>query len=147
MKVVLLQDVKGKGKKGEIINVSDGYANNFLLSKQLAAIATNGTINEINQKKAAEIAKKEKEIADARAAADKLNMATVRIGVKCGESGKLFGSVTSKEIATELQKMGHNVDKKNIMLEDTLRKVGRTTVEVKLYAGVKTKINVVVEAE
>ena len=144
MKVVLTADVKNKGKKGDIINVNDGYAMNFLIPKGLAIQATAGAVNETNQKKAAEVARKEKELAAAKAAAEKLNMATVTVYVKCGESGKLFGSVTSKEIAEELKANGYEVDKKNIMLEEPLKKLGRATVEVKLYPGVKTKINVVV---
>ena len=144
MKVVLTADVKNKGKKGDIINVNDGYAMNFLIPKGLAVAATTGAVNETNQKKAAEVARKAKELAAAQAAAEKLNMATVTLFVKCGESGKLFGSVTSKEIAEELTKQGYDVEKKNIMLEEPLKKLGRATVEVKLYPGVKTKINVVV---
>ena len=132
MKVVLTADIKNKGKKGDIINVNDGYAMNFLIPKGLAVNASAAAVHETNQKKAA---------------AEKLNMATVTVFVQCGESGKLFGSVTSKEIAEELKKQGYDVDKKNVMLEEPLRKIGRATVEVKLYAGVKTKINVVVSEE
>ena len=144
MKVVLLQDVKNKGKKGDIVNVNDGYAMNFLISKGLAVAASASAVNETNQKKAAEIARKEKEFAAAQALAERLNMATVTLYVKCGESGKLFGSVTSKEIAEELKKQGFDVDKKNVLLEEPIRKLGRVTVELKLYPGVRTKINVVV---
>ena len=147
MKVVLIADVKNKGKKGDIVNVNDGYAMNFLIPKGLAVAATTGAVNETNQKKAAEIARKEKELAAAKANAEKLNMATVTLYVKCGESGKLFGSVTAKEIAEELKKSGYDVEKKNILLEEPLRKLGRVTVEVKLYPGVRTKINVVVAEE
>ena len=147
MKVVLTADMKNKGKKGDIINVNDGYAQNFLIPKGLAVAATAAAVHETNQKKAAEVARKEKELAAAKEAAAKLEMATVTVTVKCGESGKLFGSVTSKEIAEELKKQGYEVDKKNIMLEEPIRKTGRQTVEVKLYPGVKTKINVVVNGE
>ena len=147
MKVVLTADVKNKGKKGDIVNVNDGYAMNFLIPKGLAVAASASAVNETNQKKAAEIARKEKELAAAQAAAEKLNMATVTLYVKCGESGKLFGSVTSKEIAEELKKQGYEVEKKNILLEEPIRKLGRATVEVKLYVGVRTKINVVVAEE
>lgn len=147
MKVVLTADVKNKGKKGDIINVNDGYATNFLIPKGLAVAATTAAVHETNQKKAAEEARKAKELAAAKEAAAKLDMATVTVSVKCGESGKLFGSVTSKEIAEELKKQGYDVDKKNILLEEPIRKIGRQTVEVKLYPGVKTKINVVVNGE
>lgn len=147
MKVVLLQDVKGKGKKGDIINVNDGYGMNFLLPKGLAVAATAGAVNETNQKKAADEARRAKELAAANELASKLNMATVTVKVKCGESGKIFGSVTSKEIADQLNKLGYPVDKKNIMLPDPIKAVGRQTVEVKLYVGVRTKINVVVVGE
>ena len=147
MKVVLTADVKNKGKKGDIVNVNDGYAMNFLIPKGLAVAASAAAVNETNQKKAAEVARKEKELAAAKANAEKLNMATVTLYVKCGESGKLFGSVTAKEIAEELKKSGYDVEKKNILLEEPLRKLGRATVEMKLYPGVRTKINVVVAEE
>ncbi len=147
MKVVLTADVKNKGKKGDIVNVNDGYAMNFLIPKGLAVAASAAAVNETNQKKAAEVARKEKELAAAKANAEKLNMATVTLYVKCGESGKLFGSVTAKEIAEELKKSGYDVEKKNILLEEPLRKLGRATVELKLYPGVRTKINVVVAEE
>ena len=147
MKVVLTADVKNKGKKGDIINVNDGYAMNFLIPKGLAVAATAAAVNETNQKKAAEEARKAKELAAAKEAAAKLDMATVTVTVKSGESGKIFGSVTSKEIAEELKKQGYDVDKKNVMLPEPIKQLGRQTVEVKLYAGVKTKINVVVVGE
>ena len=99
------------------------------------------------RQKAAEEARKAKELAAAKEAAAKLDMATVTVTVKSGESGKIFGSVTSKEIAEELKKQGYDVDKKNVMLPEPIKQLGRQTVEVKLYAGVKTKINVVVVGE
>ena len=147
MKVVLTADVKNKGKKGDIINVNDGYAMNFLIPKGLAVEATAAAVHETNQKKAAEQARKAKELAAAKEAAAKLDMATVTVTVKSGDSGKIFGSVTSKEIAEELKKQGYEVDKKNVMLPEPIKQLGRQTVEVKLYPGVKTKINVVVVGE
>ncbi|NCA66775.1 MAG: 50S ribosomal protein L9 [Clostridia bacterium] len=147
MKVVLQEDLKGKGKKGDVITVSDGYAMNFLIPKKIAVNASSTIINEINQKKAADIARMKKEKEDALKGKDALSSATVRVKVKCGESGKIFGSVTSKEIATALNNMGFNVDKKNIILKEPIKKIGREMIEIKLYHDVIARVNIVVEAE
>ena len=146
MKVVLTADVKNKGKKGDIVNVNDGYAMNFLIPKGLAVAATAGAVNETNQKKAAEVARKEKELAAAKASAEKLNMATVTVYVKCGESGKLFGSVTSKEIAAALtEKVGQTIDKRKISLDSPIKAHGTYQITVKLYEGIEGKFTVSVE--
>ncbi len=147
MKVVLLEDLKGKGKKGDIITVSDGYADNFLIPRKIAINASNSVLNEVNQKKAAEAAKAKKAKEDALKTKDALSTATVRVKVKCGESGKIFGSVTSKEIASALNELGYNVDKKNIVLKDPIKRVGREMIEIKLYHEVTARVNLVVEAE
>lgn len=147
MKVLLLKDVKGQGKAGEIINVSNGYANNFLLPRKLATSAEGDALNEANQKKAAEELRKQKAIAKAKEDQISLSTATVHIKVKAGQKeGKIFGSVTAKEIATELNNMGYNIDKRDILLKDPIRSLGRLMVEVKLYTGIIVRVNIVVEA-
>ncbi len=148
MKVLLLQDVKGQGKAGDVINVSNGYANNFLLPRKLATSAEGNALNEANQKKAAEELRKQKAIAKAKADQISLSTATVRIKVKAGQKeGKIFGSVTSKEIATELKNMGYDIDKRDILLKEPIKTTGRLMVDVKLYTGITVRVNVVVEAE
>lgn len=147
MKVLLLKDVKGQGKAGEIINVSNGYANNFLLPRKLATSAEGDALNEAKQKKAAEELRKQKAIAKAKEDQISLSTETVHIKVKAGQKeGKIFGSVTAKEIATELNNMGYNIDKRDVLLKDPIRSLGRLMVEVKLYTGIIVRVNVVVEA-
>lgn len=148
MKVLLLKDVKGQGKAGDVINVSNGYANNFLLPRKLATSAEGNALNEANQKKAAEELRKQKAIAKAKEDQITLSTATVKIKVKAGQKeGKIFGSVTAKEIAGELKNMGYNIDKKDVLLKEPIKTIGRLMVEVKLYTGIIVRVNVVVEAE
>ena len=127
MKVLLLQDVKGQGKKGEIINVSDGYANNFLLKKGLGAVATADTINSVAIKNKA------------------IEGQTVTITASKGSQGKMYGSITNKEIAEELNKLGYAVDKKQVVLKDPIRVTGSYQVTVKMYAEISSVITVTVE--
>ena len=145
MKVLLLQDVKGQGKKGEIINVSDGYANNFLIKKGLGTVATADTINSVNIKAKAmekqKAAEKQKAFDEAKA----LKGQIIKITASKGSQGKMYGSITSKEIAEELVKLGYNVDKKQIVLKDPIRVTGEYTVNVKMYAEISTTVTVVVE--
>lgn len=146
MKVLLLADVKGQGKKGEIINVSDGYANNFLLKKGLAEIATADKINSAAIHEQAVLKQKEAEKQEAHAQAAKLKGKVVSIvAAKSSAQGKMFGSITNKEIADELAKMGYSVDKKQIVLKTPIRTVGTYTVNVKMYAELSVPITVVVE--
>lgn len=145
MKVLLLQDVKSQGKKGEIINVSDGYANNFLLKKGLGVVATADTINSVAIHDKAVQKQKEAERQQAQENANKLKGQTVRIVASTGAQGKMYGSITNKEIADELTKMGYSVDKKQIVLKDPIRVKGNFTATVKLYAEISTTINIVVE--
>lgn len=148
MKVLLLKDVKGQGKAGDVINVSNGYANNFLLPRKLATSAEGNALNEANQKKAAEELRKQKAIAKAKEDQIALSTATVKIKVKAGQKeGKIFGSVTAKEIAGELKNMGYDIDKKDVLLKEPIKTIGRLMVEVKLYTGIIVRVNVVVEAE
>ena len=145
MKVLLLQDVKGQGKKGEIINVSDGYANNFLLKKGLGAVATADTINSVAIKNKAIERQKAEEKQKAMDDAKKLKGQRVRITASKGYRGKMYGSVTNKEIADELNKLGYAVDKKQIVLKDPIRVTGSYSVTVKMYAEISTTITVCVE--
>ena len=145
MKVLLLQDVKGQGKKGEIINVSDGYANNFLVKKGLGVIATADTINSVAIHDKAVEKQKAAERQKAQEDANKLKGQTVKIVAATGSQGKMYGSITNKEIADELTKMGYPVDKKQVVLKDPIRTTGAYTVSVKLYAEISVTVNVIVE--
>lgn len=145
MKVLLLQDVKGQGKKGEIINVSDGYANNFLLKKGLGVVATADTINSVAIHDEAVKKQKAAERQKAQDDAKRLKGQTVRIVASTGAQGKMYGSITNKEIADELTKMGYPVDKKQVVLKDPIRAKGEYTANVKLYAEISASINIVVE--
>ena len=146
MKVLLIKDVKDQGKAGDIVNVSDGYARNYLLARKLAVPAEGKALNEAMQKKQSEAYQLEKRKAKAQADKATLDTATVHVKVRAGESGKIFGSVTAKEIAQALVDMGYEVDKKDVELEEPLKQLGRTMVEVKLFTGIVARVNVVVEA-
>ncbi len=142
MKVVLLQDVKGHGKKGELCNVSDGYARNFLFPKKLAVEADSTALNELKNREQAAAHHKQEEINAAKATADALNGKTVNIKAKAGSNGKLFGSVTSKEIAAEIKNtLGIEIDKKKMSVAD-IKNFGEYTAEIKLYQGISAKITV-----
>lgn len=147
MKVVFLKDVKGQGKKGEIKNVSEGYANNFLFAQGLAAPATEGAMKNLDNQKKAEQRKKDQEKADAQALAAKLGELTVEIKAKSGEGGRLFGAITSKQITEVLEKQKIVVDKRKIVLEDPIRTLGVTKVPVKLHSEVSATLNVHVVEE
>ena len=142
MKVVLLQDVKGHGKKGELCNVSDGYARNFLFPKKLAVEADNAALNELRNREEAAAHHKQEEIDAANALAAKLDGKTVTIKAKAGAGGKLFGSVTSKEIAREIaDTLGLQIDRKKMSVAD-IKNFGEYTAEIKLYKGISAKITV-----
>ena len=148
MKVILKQDVKGTGKKGDILDVSDGFAKNFLLKKGLAEQASSLPVNTLKIQKEAEARRRAEEIAAIRELAKKMDKAQVQVAIKCGENGKVFGSVTSKEIAARLAELGYDVDKKKILLKDPIKTVGDYAVEVRLMESVTAKIFVsVVPAE
>jgi large subunit ribosomal protein L9 len=141
MKVILLQDVKAQGKKGEILNVSDGYARNFLFPKKLAVEATAQAINEAKNKESSKQYKVETEKAQAKELAEKINGLMLYIAVPCGSDQKLYGSVTSKEIAEKLQQTsGITIDKRKIMLEKPIKNYGIYTLDVKLYTDVIAKL-------
>ena len=140
MKVLLLQDVKDQGKKGEIVEVNDGYAKNFLIKKGLAKQATNQIINEVNQKNAANQRKLEIEKQEATKLAQRMNGSVVNLAMSTGENGKMFGSVTSKEIAEVLHFHGFDIDKKKIVIKEPIKALGRYNIEIKVYANISTDI-------
>ncbi len=142
MKVVLLADVKGTGKKGELCNVSDGYARNFLFPKKLAIEADSTALNELKNREQAAAHHKQEEINAAKATAEKLEGKTVTIVAKAGSAGKLFGSVTSKEIVAEIKKsLNIEIDKKKMSVAD-IKSFGEYIAEIKLYPGISAKLTV-----
>jgi large subunit ribosomal protein L9 len=147
MKVVLLQDVKGLGKKDSVVEVNDGYARNYLIPRKLAVPATEGLEKHLKEKKEAEQKKKEKELKAAKDLASKLEKSQIIIKAKAGENGKLFGSITNKEIAEEIKKqLGFDIDKKKIELDDPIKLIGSYDVVIRLYQGVVAKLKVHVTA-
>lgn len=144
MKVILKADVKGSGKKGDILEVSDGYAKNFLLKKGLAEIATASGINEIQQKKTADAFHKAENVKALKELAAQLNGKEVTLPIRAGENGKLFGAVTTAQIAGALSEQGFKVDKKKISFKDTVKTLGTFEAEIRLMEGVFAKIKVTV---
>ena len=146
MKVVLLKDVKNMGKRDDILNVSDGYARNFLFPQKLAAEATPGTLKEIERKRAAQDAREAEMRAEAMAKAELLKNKVIVLQVKCGEKGRLYGSVTSAEVAEALEKQhGIKADKRKIDLGDPIRETGIREISVWLYSGITTKMKLDVQ--
>lgn len=146
MKVVLLKDIKGKGKKGDIVNISDGYALNYLIPQGLAKAGTSSNLNEANQAKEAKAYHDEQNRLQAIELKKVIEEITLKLSVKCGANGKVFGSVTNKEIADALIKQKINVDKKKIEIE-TIKTVGNFEGKVKLYPSVTAKLKVEIVAE
>jgi len=147
MKVIFLQDVKGQGKKGEIKDVAEGYARNYLIPRGLAQIATPGATKSVEQMNAAQAKRKEREKQEAMELAAKLAEMKVVIKAKAGEGGRLFGAITSKQIAEELEKMNVKIDKKKIELDEPIRTLGVTKVPLRLYPEVKGTLTVQVVEE
>ena len=147
MKVLLLTDVKGTGKKGEIKEVADGYAKNFLLKTGKARLADNSAISENKMKKSATDYHKEMEKQAAKAMAEKLSSAKVIVEIKCGEKGKTFGSVTTKEISEALNKQGYEVDKRKIDLKEPLKTIGSYKINIKLHPEISAKIELEIVAK
>ncbi len=147
MKVILLQDVKGQGKKGEVIDVNEGYARNFLVKKGLAEVATASKLNDINMKKSAAEFHKAEEIAAMRALAAELKDKSFSVKIKAGANGKVFGSVTGADISASLAQSGYTVDKKKIVLPQPIKVLGEYDIDIKLSEGISTEIRVIVEAE
>lgn len=148
MKVILLQDVKSLGKEGEIVNVNDGYARNFIIPKQLGVEANSKNLNDLKLKKSKEekIAKENKEAAEKLAG--ELGAGQIELKIKVGDGGKAFGSVSGKEIAAAVkEQMGLDVDKKKIQLKETLKTLGTHLVPVKLHPEVTAELKVVIGEE
>ncbi len=146
MQVILTQDVKGQGKKGQLINVSDGYARNFLLPKGLATEATNSNLNILKGKKESLEYKIKTETEEAMKIVEQMKNITVELKAKAGDNGKLFGSITSKDVAEALTAQHHiKLDKKKFVMPDGIKVLGVTEVTVKVYTGINgiLKVNVI----
>ena len=140
MKVILQQDVKSLGKKGDLVNASDGYARNFLFPKGLAIEANSSAMNDFNNKEASKKILKAEEIKAAKADADKLDGKTFKLKAKAGANGKLFGSVTSKDVSKQIkEELGIDVDKRKIVMPD-VKAFGTVQAEIKVYQGISAKI-------
>lgn len=145
MKVLLNADVKGTGKKGDVVEVADGYGRNFLLKKGLASPATAANVNEAAQKKAAQEFHKAEEVKALKALAASLEGKSVSVKIKTGENGKTFGSITPAHVSAALSSIGFDIDKKKIKM-DSVKTLGSFFAEVRLMEGVSAKITVVVES-
>lgn len=144
MKVLLKSDIKGTGKKGDVVEVADGYGRNFLIKKGLAEIATAANVHAATQKKEAAAFHRAEEVKEIKALAAAIDGKKVTVKIKVGENGKVFGSVTALNVAEGLAAMGYDVDKKKIKM-DTAKNVGSYPAEIRLMEGVVAKITVVVE--
>ncbi len=148
MKVILKKDVKDLGKKDEMVNVSDGYGKNYLLPRGIAIEATEGNINEMKNKQAAAEAKLKKEKDNALNLAKELEGKVLKVSVKAGANGKLFGALTTKDVSDAFKKQyGLDVDKKKIAIDDAIKTTGRYNATVKVYAGIAASVTLEVEAE
>jgi len=147
MKVLLLADIKGTGKKGDIVEISDGYAKNYLFKRNLAKEADKVVLSEKASQNASIERNKRLELEKAQTIANQIKGKTFSVGVKVGENGKMFGAVTNKEIADTLQNAGYEIDKKQIILEKSIKTVGKYPVTAKLYGAVVAKFNILVEAQ
>ena len=148
MKVILLNDIKGVGKKDQIIEASDGYARNYLIPKKLAVEANNDNMNKLKAKQDSNKYKKDMERKEAEEIANKFKVIMLKVRVKAGENGKIFGGVTSKEIADGLKKdYNITIDKKKVMLNDTIKTLGTVVVDIKLFEGIIGKLKVDIIAQ
>ncbi|MBQ0105746.1 MAG: 50S ribosomal protein L9 [Armatimonadetes bacterium] len=148
MKVILLKDIKGLGKNGDVVNVSEGYARNMLIPTKAAAPATDTILRQVKEKQASEKAKDAKNKADAEAVSEMISKEKLVIKAKAGQNSKLFGAVTNHEIADAINsKYSLDIDKKKVVLKDSIKAVGTYTAEIKLYSGVTSKVTVEIIAE
>lgn len=148
MKVILLQDVKALGKKGDLVNASDGYARNFLFPKGLAKEANTQAMNEYKNAENSKNFKIETQISQANKAKEALEGETFKMTAKAGKNGKLFGSVTAKEISAEIKRQkGIDVDKRKIILDSEIKAFGTYNAEIKLYSGITASVKVQVSEE
>jgi large subunit ribosomal protein L9 len=147
MQIILLQDVKGQGKKGDLIDVNEGYARNFLIKKGLAEVATPNKINELKEKKVAADYHRQEEIKAMQKLAEELKGKSFDVHIKVGQNGKLFGSVTVGDIAQAISNGGYEVDKKKIIISQPIKCVGEYKIDLKLMEGISTHIKVQVKGE
>ena len=148
MIVILNKDVKGTGKAGDVVKVSDGYSRNMLIPRGLATEATQGNIRHLEKQKAIAAEKKAEEKAQAQQQAEKIQKASVLIKTKAGEGGKIFGSITSKDISEALREQhGIDIDKKKFQMDAPLKQTGETGVDIKLYQDIIARLTVIIEAE
>ena len=147
MKIILLQDVKGQGKKGEVIDVNEGYARNFLIKKGLAEAATASKLNDINMKKSASEFHRAEEIKVTQAMAKEINGKTFTVNIKAGQNGKVFGSVTGADVSDALKAAGYEVDKRKVVLTSPIKTLGQYDIELKLMEGISAKIKIDVQGE
>lgn len=148
MKVILQKDIKGLGKKGDIVTAKDGYARNYLLPKGLVVEANQGNITKVKEQNKAKEIRKERELEESQKLAEKISKTTITIKERAAEDGRLFGSVTSKDIAGALQSQKNmKIDKRKINLVEPIRHIGDMSVEIKIHKGISAKLNVKVEAK
>lgn len=148
MKVILLKDIKGTGKKGDIINASDGHARNFLFPRNLAKPATDGNVSELSHQKKSADKKKAEDLAAAKELAAKIEKVSLVFKTQAGEGGRLFGSITSKDIAEKMNKEhGFKIDKKKIVMDGPIKLLGDENIKIKVYPKVTATLKVKVEAE
>jgi large subunit ribosomal protein L9 len=147
MRVIFLKDVKGKGKKGEVKDVSEGYANNFLIPKGLVKPATDGNVKTLEAQKKKEEQLAEEALEAAKKLKEQIEKLTIEINTKAGDGGRLFGSITSKQIADELKKLGYKVDKRKLDLPDPIRSLGVTNVPFKVHSEVVATVKVHVKEQ
>ena len=146
MKVILLEDVKALGKKGQIVNVNDGYARNFILPKKLGLEANNKNLNDLKLKKANDEKIAQEQLEEAQELGKKIEAGKVELAIKVGEGGRTFGSVSTKEIAAAVkEQMGYDIDKKKIQLNEAIKALGTHNVPVKLHTKVTAELKVVVK--
>ena len=148
MKVILLKDIKGTGKKGDVINASDGHARNYLLPRGLAKVATEGNVSALSHQKKSADQKKAAELGEAQALADRISKIEIKFVTQAGDGGRLFGSITSKDIA-EVLKKDHkiDIDKKKIVMSGPIKLLGTEEIKIKVYPKVSAKLKVSVIAE
>ncbi|MBN2794072.1 MAG: 50S ribosomal protein L9 [Clostridia bacterium] len=148
MKVILLKDIKGTGKKGQIINASDGHARNYLIPRGLAKPATDGNVSALEHQKESEAKRKAEELDEAKALADRIEKIEIVFKTQAGDGGRLFGSITSKDVAERLKKDHKiDIDKKKFIMDGPIKLLGTETLKIKVYQGVTAQLKVKVEAE
>lgn len=147
MKVILTQDVKSIGKKGEVVEVKEGYGRNFLIPRGLAVAADDGSLRRLKHEQSVEKSKKQREREEAEATKARIEALNLTMRVKTGEKGRLFGSITASDVAAEVEKHGITVDRRKIELDEPIKTLGNYTLAVRVYPGVTAQLKVVIEAQ